>query len=227
MKGDELKELIEECMKDSYEDKNGKTHLCTWTMVKRLRNKAGDIYTIVTDPVPEMCTDRIVVVSSKILKDGKIVSSGMASCNRIEKDAVEIAETKAVGRALSFFGMLVDSIAPKESMEHYEKSMGVKGSYIFKPAPTSNDDPLDDPLPTTSPEPLKHLKSTKSGGVVNIEGIKSKLSSAENKKVLDELWKKTYREDIDTLIKTSPVMYKEVYNAYDVRRTQIKNKGVI
>lgn len=224
MKGDELKELIEECMKDSYEDKNGKTHLCTWTMVKRLRNKAGDIYTIVTDPVPEMCTDRIVVVSSKILKDGKIISSGMASCNRIEKDAVEIAETKAVGRALSFFGMLVDSIAPKESMEHYEKAMGVSG--LTQPTSSSIDD-LDDPLPTTSPEPLKHSKSTKTGGVVNIEGIKSKLSSAENKKVLDELWKKTYRADIDVLIKNSPVMYKEVYNAYDVRRTQIKNKGVI
>lgn len=223
MKGDELQELIQECMKDSYEDKNGKTHLCTWTMVKRLRNKVGDIYTIVTEGDEKMSTDRIVVYRSTILKDGKIISSGIASCNRSEKDHHELAETKAVGRALSFFGMLVDSIAPKESMEHYEKSMGVSG--LTQPNPSPIDD-LDDPLPTIPSQPPRHSKQ-KVDGIVNIEGIKSKLSSADNKKVLDELWKKTYRADIDVLIKNSPAMYKEVYNAYDVRRTQIKNKGVI
>lgn len=218
MKGDELKELIEECMPDAYEDKKGHKHFPTFTMVKRLRNKFGDIYTIITDPVPEFCTDRVVVVSAKILKDGKIISSGMSSCNKIEKDCVDIAETKAVGRALKFFGMLVDSLAPKEAMESFEKTMGVSGLSNVQPSPSSKDD-LDDPLP--------NISSNKKEGVVDIENIKYQLSHAANKKILDELWKQSFRSDIDVLIKNSPALYKEVYNAYDVRRTQIKNKGVI
>tara|TARA_E500000318_G_C3562168_1_gene213976 strand:+ start:64 stop:714 length:651 start_codon:yes stop_codon:yes gene_type:complete len=216
MKSEDLKQMVDECMDNAYQDKQGKTHLPTFCMVKKLRNKFGDTYAIVTDPVPEFCTDRLVTASSKILKDGKLISSGMASCNRIEKDAIEIAETKAVGRALSFFGMLVDSVAPKESMEHYEKSMGVKGSYTFKPAPTSNDDPLDDPLPTTS-----------KNGVVNVESIKEKLLKAPTLSKLNDLWNRVHRQEIDTLIKNSKAMYGEVYNTFNHRRAEIKRQGDI
>jgi len=216
MKGEDLKQMIDECMDNAYQDKQGKTHLPTFCMVKKLRNKFGDTYAIITDPVEQFTTDRVVTVNAKILKDGKLISSGMASVNRIEKDAVEIAETKAVGRALSFFGMLVDSVAPKESMEHYEQSMGVKGSYVFKPAPTSNDVLLDDPLPTTSKD-----------GVVNVESIKEKLLKAPTLSKLNDLWNRVHRQEIDTLIKNSKTMYGEVYNTFNHRRAEIKRQGDI
>jgi hypothetical protein len=225
MKGDDLQQMVDECMSDAYQDRQGKTHLPTFCMVKRLRNKFGDTYTIVTDPVPEFCTDRLVTVSSKILKDGKLISSGMASCNRIEKDAIEIAETQAVGRALSFFGMLVDSVAPKESMEQYEKDMGLK--VVNRSASPLPVDDLDDPLPTTSPEPLKHLKSTKSGGVVNVDSIKMKLSKAPTLSKLNDLWNRVHRNEIDTLIKNSKAIYGEVYNTFNDRRAEIKRQGDI
>jgi len=217
MKGDELKQLVDECMEDAYQDKYGQTHFSTWTMVKRLRNKAGDIYTIVTDPVPEMCTDRIVVVSAKILKDGRIISTGMASVNRIEKDAIEIAETQAVGRALKFFGMLVNSLAPKEAMESFEKAMEVKGVNV-SPNPPSNDSFLDDPLPTT-PE--------KKDGVVDVQNIKSELDKAPTLSKLNDLWNRVYRPEIDILIQNSKAMYGDLYNTFNNRRAEIKRQGDI
>ena len=225
MKGDDLQQMVDECMSDAYQDRQGKTHLCTWTMVKRLRNKAGDIYTIITEGDEKMSTDRIVVYKCTILKDGKIISSGTASCNRIEKDAIEIAETQAVGRALSFFGMLVDSVAPKEAMEQYEKDMGLK--VVNRSASPLPVDDLDDPLPTTSPEPLKHLKSTNSGGVVNVDSIKMKLSKAPTLSKLNDLWNRVHRSEIDTLIKNSKAIYGEVYNTFNDRRAEIKRQGDI
>ena len=218
MKGDELKQMIDECMEDSYQDKNGKTHLPTFCMVKRLRNKYGDIYTIVTDPVPEMCTDRIVVVSSKILKDGKIISTGMASCNRIEKDAIEIAETQAAGRALSFFGMLVDSVAPKEAMASFEKAMEVSGNHNSQPNPSSPIDDLDDPLP---------IVPDKKNGAIDIQGIKFKLEKAPTLSKLNDLWNRVHRPEINILIQNSKAMYGEVYNTFNNRRAEIKRQGDI
>jgi len=223
MKGEDLKQMVDECMNDAYQDRQGKTHLPTFCMVKRLRNKFGDTYTIVTDPVPEFCTDRLVTVSSKILKDGKLISSGMASCNRIEKDAIEIAETQAVGRALSFFGMLVDSVAPKESMEQYEKDMGLK--VVNRSASPLPVDDLDDPLPTIPSVSPKD--ATCSGGVVNVDSIKMKLSKAPTLSKLNDLWNRVHRSEIDTLIKNSKAIYGEVYNTFNNRRAEIKRQGDI
>ena len=115
----------------SYVNQHGKKTVSAWSKIKYFREVFGTEYGINTMIVEH--SDRYVIVKSLIMgyDPERIIATGYSKQFRDKPGYLEIAETFATTRALSFMGILLEDITSKEEYEDLEipvQPMNTKGT---------------------------------------------------------------------------------------------------
>ncbi len=104
----------------SYLNQHGKKCISVWSQVKAFREVFGTEYGINTMIVEH--SDRYVIVKCLIMgyDPERIIATGYSKQFRDKPGYLEIAETFATTRALSFFGICLEDITSKEEYEELD-----------------------------------------------------------------------------------------------------------
>lgn len=118
---DKIKQVNELCAANgAYVNQHGKKTVSAWSKIKYFREVFGTEYGINTMIVEH--SDRYVIVKSLIMgyDPERIIATGYSKQFRDKPGYLEIAETFATTRALSFMGILLEDITSKEEYEDLE-----------------------------------------------------------------------------------------------------------
>ena len=115
----------------SYLNQHGKKTVSAWSKIKYFREVFGTEYGI--NCVIQEHSDRYVIMKCIITKSDPehIVATGYSKQFRDKPGYLEIAETFAITRALSFMGILLEDVTSKEEYEDLEipvQPMNTKGT---------------------------------------------------------------------------------------------------
>ena len=129
---EKIKQVNELCAANgAYINQHGKKTVSAWSKIKYFREVFGTEFGI--NCVIQEHSDRYVIMKCIITKSDPehIIATGYSKQYRDKPGYLEIAETFAITRALSFMGILLEDITSKEEYEDLEipvQPMNTKGT---------------------------------------------------------------------------------------------------
>jgi len=185
----------------SYLNQHGKKTVSAWSKIKYFREVFGTEYGI--NCVIQEHSDRYVIMKCIITKSDPehIVATGYSKQYRDKPGYLEIAETFAITRALSFMGILLEDITSKEEYEELDipvQPMNGKDT-------TSNNINYDDSI---------------------INELVKKVHYAPHTAKLDFLWRAN-RELLDQIKIKDLATYNSILNKFNSKRDEITTQNEV
>jgi len=199
---DKLKQVNDLCAAyGSYLNQHGKKTVSAWSKIKYFREVFGTEYGI--NCVIQEHSDRYVIMKCIITKSDPehIIATGFSKQYRDKPGYLEIAETFAITRALSFMGILLEDITSKEEYEELDipvQPMNGKDT-------TSNNINYDDSI---------------------INELVKKVHYAPHTAKLDFLWRAN-RELLDQIKIKDLATYNSILNKFNSKRDEITTQNEV
>jgi len=197
-----IKEVNDLCAAHgSYLNQHGKKTVSAWSKIKYFREVFGTEYGI--NCVIQEHSDRYVIMKCIITKSDPehIIATGFSKQYRDKPGYLEIAETFAITRALSFMGILLEDITSKEEYEELDipvQPMNGKDT-------TSNNINYDDSI---------------------INELVKKVHYAPHTAKLDFLWRAN-RELLDQIKIKDLATYNSILNKFNSKRDEITTQNEV
>lgn len=199
---EKIKQVNDLCAANgSYLNQHGKKTVSAWSKIKYFREVFGTEYGI--NCVIQEHSDRYVIMKCIITKSDPehIVATGYSKQYRDKPGYLEIAETFAITRALSFMGILLEDITSKEEYEELDipvQPMNGKDT-------TSNNINYDDSI---------------------INELVKKVHYAPHTAKLDFLWRAN-RELLDQIKIKDLATYNSILNKFNSKRDEITTQNEV
>jgi hypothetical protein len=199
---DKLKIVNDLCAANgSYLNQHGKKTVSAWSKIKYFREVFGTEYGI--NCVIQEHSDRYVIMKCIITKSDPehIIATGFSKQYRDKPGYLEIAETFAITRALSFMGILLEDVTSKEEYEELDipvQPMNGKDT-------TSNNINYDDSI---------------------INELVKKVHYAPHTAKLDFLWRAN-RELLDQIKIKDLATYNSILNKFNSKRDEITTQNEV
>jgi hypothetical protein len=199
---DKLKEVNDLCLANgAYLNQHGKKTVSAWSKIKYFREVFGTEFGI--NCVIQEHSDRYVIMKCIITKcdPEHIIATGYSKQFRDKPGYIEIAETFAITRALSFMGILLEDVTSKEEYEELEipvQPMITKG---------------------TSSANIRYDEGT-------INELIKKVHYAPHTAKLDFLWRAN-RELIDQIKIKDLATYNSILNKFNSKRDEITTQNEV
>ena len=191
---DQIKQVMDLCSKDgTYTNDRGQRTVSAWSKIKYFRQVFGSDYGVQFKIMEH--SDRAVIMKCIIsTKDPEfIVSEGYSKQYRDKAGYLELAQTFAFTRALTYLGMLDNDLTSKE--EYEELGLNIRSE--SKDTPQLNEG-------------------------INVEEIKDSFKQAVHLPRLNYLRESVYKDQIDYLLKNSLRDYRQVDDIYLTRKHQLE-----
>ena len=199
---EKIKQVNELCAANgAYINQHGKKTVSAWSKIKYFREVFGTEFGI--NCVMQEHSDRYVIMKCIITKcdPEHIIATGYSKQFRDKPGYIEIAETFAITRALSFMGILLEDVTSKEEYEE-----------------------LDIPV-----QPM-NTKGTSSANIRYDEGtineLIKKVHYAPHTAKLDFLWRAN-RELIDQIKIKDLATYNSILNKFNSKRDEITTQNEV
>jgi hypothetical protein len=199
---DKLKEVNDLCLANgAYINQHGKKTVSAWSKIKYFREVFGTEFGI--NCVMQEHSDRYVIMKCIITKcdPEHIIATGFSKQFRDKPGYLEIAETFAITRALSFMGILLEDITSKEEYEE-----------------------LDIPVQPMNTKGTSSAATRYDEGTIN-ELIK-KVHYAPHTAKLDFLWRAN-RELLDQIKIKDLATYNSILNKFNSKRDEITTQNEV
>lgn len=185
----------------SYLNQNGKKTVSAWSKIKYFREVFGTEYGI--NCVIQEHSDRYVIMKCIITKSDPehIVATGYSKQYRDKPGYLEIAETFAITRALSFMGILLEDITSKEEYEELDIPVQPMNGKDTTSADTRYDDSI-------------------------INELVKKVHYAPHTAKLDFLWRAN-RELLDQIKIKDLATYNSILNKFNSKRDEITTQNEV
>jgi hypothetical protein len=199
---EKIKQVNDLCAANgSYVNQHGKKTVSAWSKIKYFREVFGTEFGI--NCVIQEHSDRYVIMKCIITKSDPehIVATGYSKQYRDKPGYLEIAETFAITRALSFMGILLEDITSKEEYEELDipvQPMNGKDT-------TSNNINYDDSI---------------------INELVKKVHYAPHTAKLDFLWRAN-RELLDQIKIKDLATYNSILNKFNSKRDEITTQNEV
>ena len=197
---EKIKQVNDLCAANgSYVNQHGKKTVSAWSKIKYFREVFGTEFGI--NCVIQEHSDRYVIMKCIITKSDPehIIATGYSKQYRDKPGYLEIAETFAITRALSFMGILLEDVTSKEEYEELE-------------------------IPV-QPMNTKDTKSTEvDDGVIN--ELMKKVHYAPHTAKLDFLWRAN-RELLDQVKIKDLATYNSILNRFNSKRDEITTQNEV
>ena len=185
----------------TYLNQHGKKTVSAWSKIKYFRQVFGTEFGI--NCVIQEHSDRYVIMKCIITKSDPehIVATGYSKQYRDKPGYLEIAETFAITRALSFMGLLLEDITSKEEYEDLEIPVQLMNGKDT----TSNNINYDDSI---------------------INELVKKVHYAPHTAKLDFLWRAN-RELLDQIKIKDLATYNSILNKFNSKRDEITTQNEV
>ena len=199
---EKIKQVNELCAANgAYVNQHGKKTVSAWSKIKYFREVFGTEFGI--NCVMQEHSDRYVIMKCIITKcdPEHIIATGFSKQFRDKPGYIEIAETFAITRALSFMGILLEDVTSKEEYEELEipvQPMNTEG---------------------TSSANIRYDEST-------INELIKKVHYAPHTAKLDFLWRAN-RELIDQIKIKDLATYNSILNKFNSKRDEITTQNEV
>jgi hypothetical protein len=199
---EKIKQVNDLCAANgAYINQHGKKTVSAWSKIKYFREVFGTEFGI--NCVMQEHSDRYVIMKCIITKcdPEHIIATGYSKQFRDKPGYLEIAETFAITRALSFMGILLEDVTSKEEYEELEipvQPMNTKG---------------------TSSANIRYDEST-------INELIKKVHYAPHTAKLDFLWRAN-RELIDQIKIKDLATYNSILNKFNSKRDEITTQNEV
>jgi hypothetical protein len=199
---EKIKQVNDLCAANgSYVNQHGKKTVSAWSKIKYFREVFGTEFGI--NCVIQEHSDRYVIMKCIITKcdPEHIIATGYSKQFRDKPGYLEIAETFAITRALSFMGILLEDVTSKEEYEELQipvQPMNTKG---------------------TSSANNRYDEST-------INELIKKVHYAPHTAKLDFLWRAN-RELIDQIKIKDLATYNSILNKFNSKRDEITTQNEV
>lgn len=199
---EKIKQVNDLCAANgAYINQHGKKTVSAWSKIKYFREVFGTEFGI--NCVIQEHSDRYVIMKCIITKcdPEHIIATGYSKQFRDKPGYLEIAETFAITRALSFMGILLEDVTSKEEYEELEipvQPMNTKG---------------------TSSANIRYDEST-------INELIKKVHYAPHTAKLDFLWRAN-RELIDQIKIKDLATYNSILNKFNSKRDEITTQNEV
>jgi hypothetical protein len=197
---EKIKQVNDLCAANgSYVNQHGKKTVSAWSKIKYFREVFGTEFGI--NCVIQEHSDRYVIMKCIITKcdPEHIIATGYSKQYRDKPGYLEIAETFAITRALSFMGILLEDVTSKEEYEELEipvQPMNTKDTASMN---------IDD-------------------GVIN--ELMKKVHYAPHTAKLDFLWRAN-RELLDQVKIKDLATYNSILNRFNSKRDEITTQNEV
>ena len=199
---EKIKQVNELCAANgAYVNQHGKKTVSAWSKIKYFREVFGTEFGI--NCVIQEHSDRYVIMKCIITKcdPEHIIATGFSKQFRDKPGYIEIAETFAITRALSFMGILLEDITSKEEYEE-----------------------LDIPVQPMNTKGTSSAATRYDEGTIN-ELIK-KVHYAPHTAKLDFLWRAN-RELLDQIKIKDLATYNSILNKFNSKRDEITTQNEV
>jgi hypothetical protein len=199
---EKIKQVNDLCAANgSYVNQHGKKTVSAWSKIKYFREVFGTEFGI--NCVIQEHSDRYVIMKCIITKcdPEHIIATGYSKQFRDKPGYIEIAETFAITRALSFMGILLEDVTSKEEYEE-----------------------LDIPVQPVITKGTSSANIRYDEGTIN-ELIK-KVHYAPHTAKLDFLWRAN-RELIDQIKIKDLATYNSILNKFNSKRDEITTQNEV
>jgi len=199
---EKIKQVNDLCAANgSYVNQHGKKTVSAWSKIKYFREVFGTEFGI--NCVMQEHSDRYVIMKCIITKcdPEHIIATGYSKQFRDKPGYIEIAETFAITRALSFMGILLEDVTSKEEYEE-----------------------LDIPVQPVNTKGTSSANIRYDEGTIN-ELIK-KVHYAPHTAKLDFLWRAN-RELIDQIKIKDLATYNSILNKFNSKRDEITTQNEV
>lgn len=199
---EKLKQVNDLCAAHgSYLNQHGKKTVSAWSKIKYFREVFGTEYGI--NCVIQEHSDRYVIMKCIITKSDPehIIATGFSKQYRDKPGYLEIAETFAITRALSFMGILLEDITSKEEYEELEIPVQPMNGKDTTSADTRYDDSI-------------------------INELVKKVHYAPHTAKLDFLWRAN-RELLDQIKIKDLATYNSILNKFNSKRDEITTQNEV
>jgi hypothetical protein len=199
---EKIKQVNDLCAANgTYLNQHNKKTVSAWSKIKYFREVFGTEYGI--NCVIQEHSDRYVIMKCIITKcdPEHIIATGYSKQFRDKPGYLEIAETFAITRALSFMGILLEDVTSKEEYEELQipvQPMNTKG---------------------TSSANIRYDEST-------INELIKKVHYAPHTAKLDFLWRAN-RELIDQIKIKDLATYNSILNKFNSKRDEITTQNEV
>ena len=199
---EKIKQVNDLCAANgTYLNQHGKKTVSAWSKIKYFREVFGTEFGMNTMIVEH--SDRYVIVKCLIMgyDPERIIATGYSKQFRDKPGYLEIAETFAITRALSFMGILLEDVTSKEEYEELQipvQPMNTKG---------------------TSSANIRYDEST-------INELIKKVHYAPHTAKLDFLWRAN-RELIDQIKIKDLATYNSILNKFNSKRDEITTQNEV
>jgi hypothetical protein len=199
---EKIKQVNDLCAANgAYINQHGKKTVSAWSKIKYFREVFGTEFGI--NCVIQEHSDRYVIMKCIITKcdPEHIIATGYSKQFRDKPGYLEIAETFAITRALSFMGILLEDVTSKEEYEELEipvQPMNTKG---------------------TSSANIRYDEST-------INELIKKVHYAPHTAKLDFLWRAN-RELLDQVKIKDLATYNSILNRFNSKRDEITTQNEV
>jgi hypothetical protein len=199
---EKIKQVNDLCAANgAYVNQHGKKTVSAWSKIKYFREVFGTEFGI--NCVMQEHSDRYVIMKCIITKcdPEHIIATGYSKQFRDKPGYLEIAETFAITRALSFMGILLEDVTSKEEYEELQipvQPMNTKG---------------------TSSANIRYDEST-------INELIKKVHYAPHTAKLDFLWRAN-RELIDQIKIKDLATYNSILNKFNSKRDEITTQNEV
>jgi len=199
---EKIKQVNDLCAANgAYINQHGKKTVSAWSKIKYFREVFGTEFGI--NCVIQEHSDRYVIMKCIITKcdPEHIIATGYSKQFRDKPGYLEIAETFAITRALSFMGILLEDVTSKEEYEELEipvQPMNTKG---------------------TSSANIRYDEGT-------INELIKKVHYAPHTAKLDFLWRAN-RELIDQIKIKDLATYNSILNKFNSKRDEITTQNEV
>ena len=198
---EKIKQVNDLCAANgTYINQHGKKTVSAWSKIKYFREVFGTEYGINCMMIEH--TDRYVLMKCLIMgyDPERIISTGYSKQYRDKPGYIEIAETFAITRALSFMGLMLQDITSKEEYEE-----------------------LDIPV---QPMDTKGTTSANRYDVDAVQKILKNINYAPHTAKLDFLWRAN--KDLLEQIKINDLnTYQSIVNKFDSKRDEITTQNEV
>ena len=200
---EKIKQVNDLCAANgAYINQHGKKTVSAWSKIKYFREVFGTEYGINCMIIEH--TDRYVLMKCLIMgyDPERIISTGYSKQYRDKPGYIEIAETFAITRALSFMGLMLQDITSKEEYEELDipvQPMDIKG--------------------TTSANSNRY-------DVEAVQKILKNVNYAPHTAKLDFLWRAN--KDLLEQVKINDLnTYQSIVNKFDSKRDEITTQNEV
>jgi len=199
---EKIKQVNDLCAANgAYINQHGKKTVSAWSKIKYFREVFGTEFGI--NCVIQEHSDRYIIMKCIITKcdPEHIIATGYSKQYRDKAGYLEIAETFAITRALSFMGILLEDVTSKEEYEDLEIPV--------QPVNTKG----------TSSANIRYDEST-------INELIKKVHYAPHTAKLDFLWRAN-RELIDQIKIKDLATYNSILNKFNSKRDEITTQNEV